>query len=111
MTYIPVKAVCTNDLKHYKLIYKHFKFHTRNHRHHGKAIVRCKKPGMVKFNCYQDYCSEVQCYDPVKFCKKRYAKINLKKNERHCDKSCMSNGRCQIGTINNTPDSQLLKIK
>merc|ERR1711976_530277 len=75
----------------------------------GDAKYMCTSEGHYKFNCNGEDCSEVHCYDPEKLCKERYSQLNLQKGKGHCHISCMSNGRCQPGLVQNTPNANLLR--
>lgn len=110
MATLPVTAICGTTLESYTMKFYNFKWNSSTNSQDGLATVKCTQKGKKKFNCMDnEYCSEVNCYDPKTLCEKRYSKINLKANAPHCDISCMSNGRCQPGKLTNTVDAQLIK--
>jgi len=106
---LPVRAVCRPDLKAYTLYLHNFKWNSDTNKQEGDAKILCEKEGNHKFNCNGEYCSDVKCYDPAKLCKERFSKINLEEGKPHCHVSCMSNGRCQPGISQNTPNANLLR--
>merc|ERR1711939_266437 len=106
---LPIRAVCRPDLKAYTLYFKNFKWNSSTNKQEGDLKVVCNHEGERSFNCNGEYCSQVKCYDPAKLCQERFSKINLQEGKPHCHVSCMSNGRCQPGLVQNTPSANLVR--